>query len=123
MDTTKTVERVSSKVKAQGRTAKACLSLDKASAEFRWMVEWLKACSPEQRLAAIVVSELLCSETDFKEEGMYEGRVGNDVLNDWGEEIAEFADDPRHFKNPQDRQVAAYVAKLSAIASGERRVP
>lgn len=89
------------------------LSLDKASPEFRRVVEWLVGCTTTSRLAAVLASELLTHEGDFKRDGNYDGNIGNDIFKDWTEQLARKLGDPDCFDDPEDAAMAGFAIALS----------
>jgi hypothetical protein len=67
---------------APGSAADRLLTLDKARGELRPVARWLLDRSRPEKLMAVLSHELLKHETEIRQQGLYGGDIGNDLLWD-----------------------------------------
>jgi hypothetical protein len=91
------------------------LQLSKAKGELIPLVRFLKGCTFREKLAGVAMDLLGYSDIsealDPREGNVYDGNIGQDLQNDWEDEI--FAAVEKEIGTPEERVLAAYLAGLS----------
>lgn len=69
-------------------TERRCTT-DKAAPNFRPVVAWLLERTPQEKLAAVALANLMLGDVQqrFKDAGRYQGDIGEDLLRDWREDV------------------------------------
>lgn len=93
---------------------------EKAAPELKAVVQWLLKRNYMEKLAAVLVSQLLDKEPIYKTVQLYQGDLGNDIGKDWESDIL-FASQHQEFLcklSAEDIAVSAFTAALISIPAG-----
>ncbi len=96
------------------------LSIEKAGNELKAVVAWLAKQPFSTKLAAVAAAELLRHQEDFKRDGVYDGKIGDDILSDWYGDVREanlgFHTLDEALKGPDDLVVMQVTAMTMALS-------
>lgn len=98
-------------------TRQRAFTLKKASPSIHPLARWLLDCTPEQKLAAVLLLVLLQNEDDFTDHLYSTSNAGNDLMQDWQVDIAEIMSDEARWSavNIDDRARAVAGVLLEGI--------
>ncbi len=93
---------------------------DKAGPGLKNVVSWMLKRSHTEKVAAVLLWELISKEFKLANEGLYKDRtgVGNDLMKDWQHDITITSQDPNFLRqlNPDEIAIINYTAALITLS-------
>jgi len=107
--------RPSTETTEKSQSERYC-KLSNASPALRGLVQWLLERTHTEKLAAVLLWELITKESEYKKEEMYVSKfgIGNDISKDWQEDILLASQNSELLKqlSPEDIAITAFTAAL-----------